>query len=244
VVPSVAQEVNAFVRSGEESADDGARDAPSGQGLEQLLQTSRGNGDQQPAGSLCVEAQMQEDLIHAELHAELLSNILAVAFDCAGDDPGLEGSHAMGESGKGSSPDLSAELSPLDLAQEVPEQAESSDISAGGGASFDHRLGCGAIQCGHGLVGGAEVSGCDPMNLVCEGEHAGSEGFGEDEQVAGLGAFERGGYGRIDETGDGKAEFGFFVLDAVTPDERHARLGERFHRPRKHLEGQLDGERV
>ena len=77
---------------------------------------------------------------------------------------------------------------------------------------------CGLVQRGHGADGGVDPELFRGAFLDRRRDHAGAQRFGEQQPVAGLGARIAEHFGRIDEAGNGIAEFGLLVADAVAAD--------------------------
>ena len=208
--------------------------AAPGQGLEQFIQAPGGNGDEQSAGGLGVESQVDRRLVHAGRHAQRAAHILAVALNRARNHALAQGLHRAVEGRQRTGVNFRAESSRPQHPPQMGEEAEAGDVRAGRRARLLHRFRRAPVERGHGKFRRRQAGGIIAADLAAKDEHAGAQRLGEDERVTGLWFIERGGHGGIDQSRDGKAEFDFVILDTVSAEEGDAGFLENLHRPGEH----------
>src|ERR1035437_8615112 len=118
---------------------------------------------------------------------------------------------------------------------QMREEAKARDVRAGRRARFLHRVRRRPVQRGHGNFSRRHAGRIIAPNLAAKRQHTRAQRLGEDQRVAGVWFFQRGGHGGIDHARDGKTKFDFIILDAVSADERDAGLLENLHRAVEHL---------
>ena len=127
---------------------------------------------------------------------------------------------------------------------QVAEQAEPGDVGGGLHPGGQGGLAGIGVQRGHRGHGGRHHVGRRGAELDRGGDHAGADGLGQDELVAGRGPVQAQQPGRVGQAHHGQAVLGHLVVDGVAARDHAAGLGGHVGPAAQHLAQQRDVEPV
>ena len=184
------------------------------------------DGGQQSARGLRVEAEVDPQLVGTVVDREHGGDAIAVLAGTGGHEPGGGGLEGARKQGQGAEIDLDAHARGRGHLRRVTGEAEAGNV--GDRVRIDSVQGLGGlvIERRHPTKSGGEMGGVNHLGLGRGGDDTGSEGFGEHQHVARLGARVAPDSVGVDGAGDREAVEQLLTLDRVAAGEHRAGLGK------------------
>ncbi len=203
-----------FLAFGDASDGDGGGEALAHEGCGGFRERNK-----KAAGCLGIVEELEEGRIDGFGGGDAGGGELAIVVEAARDCALLGIVEGSGEEWDTSGVDFERDVGGESHLAGMAKEAEAGDVGAGVDGETGERFGGGAVEGEHGGDGGIDVLRSGEAALEGGADDAGSDLFGEQEDVVGASA----GVGPdaigVDRAGDGITKLDVFVVDAVAADD-------------------------